>query len=183
MDDEQQLEDDLIYQAEALDVHATRWQDSRMLKEMHIEEDFAFFLEHTRLDGFASRPYKTYAEITRELLASFRFAHTEERVGKRCKIIPAKFDVKFVMKQRRFVMSIDDFCKAINVPNVGSWEEIPSDSDEQLRIFWRSISLDVPNERYFSLFLVRGFLARKNTTASGENWKYVVFIYCLLLLL
>jgi hypothetical protein len=27
MDDEQQLEDDLIYQAEALDVHATRWQD------------------------------------------------------------------------------------------------------------------------------------------------------------
>jgi hypothetical protein len=80
-------------------------------------------------------------------------------------------------------MSIDEFCKAINVPNVGSWEEIPSDSDEQLRIFWRSISLDVPNERYFSLFLVRGFLARKNTTTSGENWKDVVFIYCLLLLL
>jgi hypothetical protein len=134
MDDEHQLEDDLIYKEEALDVHATRWQDPRMLKEMHIEEDFSFFLEHTRLDGFASRPYKTYVEITREFLASFRFSHTKERVGKRGKIVSASFDVKFVMKRHRFVMSIDEFCKAINVPNVGSWEEIPSDSDEQLRI-------------------------------------------------
>jgi hypothetical protein len=112
MDDEHQLEDDLIYKEEALDVHATRWQDPRMLKEMHIEEDFSFFLEHTRLDGFASRPYKTYAEITREFLASFRFARTKERAGKRCKIIPVKFDVEFVMKQNRFFMSLDEFCKA-----------------------------------------------------------------------
>jgi hypothetical protein len=64
-----------------------------MLKEMHIEEYFSFFLEHTRLDGFASHPYKTYADITREFLASFRFVHTKERAGKRGKIIPAKFDV------------------------------------------------------------------------------------------
>ena len=44
LDDKQQIEDDIIYQAEALDVHTTRWQDPRMLKELHIEEDFAFFL-------------------------------------------------------------------------------------------------------------------------------------------
>lgn len=86
---------------------------------------------------------KTYAEITREFLASFRFAHTNERVVKRGKVIPASFDVKFFMEQHRFVMSIDEFCKAINVPNVGSWEEIPSDSDEQPWTFWRSISVDV----------------------------------------
>jgi hypothetical protein len=79
------------------------------------------------------------------------------------------------MKQNRYVRSLDEFCKAINVPNVGSWEEIPSDSDEELRAFWRSISVDVPNDirrsklshiqhpglRYFALFLVRGFLARR----------------------
>jgi hypothetical protein len=79
MDDEHQLEDDLIYWAETLDVHATRWQDPRMLKEMHIGEDFSFFLEHTRLDGFACRPYKTYVEITHEFLASFKFAHQTGR--------------------------------------------------------------------------------------------------------
>jgi hypothetical protein len=75
-------------------------------------------------------------------------------------------------------MSLEEFCKAINVPNVGSWEEIPRDSDASLRDFWRSISVDAhmnihrgklstiqhPGLRYFVLFLVRGFLARKNTT-------------------
>jgi hypothetical protein len=49
VDDGQQFEDELLYKVEALDVHATRWQDLKMLKEMHIEEDFAFFLEHTRM--------------------------------------------------------------------------------------------------------------------------------------
>ena len=87
-------------------------------------------------------------------------------------------------------MSIDEFCKAINVPNVGSWEEIPSDSDEHLQEFWRSISVDVPLDihrgklshiqhpglRYFSLFLVRGFLARKNTTAC--TWPIIYLLRC-----
>ena len=140
------------------------------------------------LDGFASRPYKTYAEITREFLATFRFAHTKEKVGKKGKGIPGTFDVKFVMKQHRFVMSIDEFCKAINVPNVGSWEESPSDSDALLRELWRSISVDVPLDirrgklshiqhpglRYFALFLVRGFLARKNTTACTGPVIYLL---------
>ena len=92
LDDEQQKEDDMIYKADALHVHTTRWQDPRMLKELHIEEDFTFFLERTMLDGFASRRYKTYAEITREFVATFRFAHTKEKVGKKGKGIPATFD-------------------------------------------------------------------------------------------
>ena len=135
MDDEQDLEDRMLYQVEALDVHATRWKDPKILREMHIEEDVAFFLEHTWLEGFASRPFKTYAELTREFLTTFRFAHTKTQTGKRGKTIPAKFDVKFTMCSKRYVMSIEEFCNAINVPNVGSWEEIPGDSDEDLRIF------------------------------------------------
>jgi hypothetical protein len=76
----------------------------------------------------------------------------------------------------------------VNVPNVGSWEEIPSDSDEQLWEFWISISVDVPNDihrsklshiqhpglRYFALFLVRGFLARKNVTACAGHVVYLL---------
>jgi hypothetical protein len=144
LEDVEQIEDDMIYQAEPLYVHTTRWQDPRMIKELHIEEDFAFFLERTMLDGFVSRPYKTYAEITCEFLATFRFAYTKEKVGKKGKVTPSTIDVEVVMKQRRFLMSIDEFYKAINVPNVGSWEEIHSDSDEHLQEFWRNISVDVP---------------------------------------
>jgi hypothetical protein len=88
----------------------------------------------------------TYAEINREFLATFWFAHTKERKSKRGKVIPAKFDVKFVMQQNRYVMSLDEFFKAINLPNVGSWEEIPSDSDEEHRAFWRRICVDAPND-------------------------------------
>jgi hypothetical protein len=67
----------------------------------------------------------------------------------------------------------------INVPNVGSWEEIPSDFDEELQTFWRRISVDVSNDihrsklshiqhpglKYFALFLVRRLLARKKVTS------------------
>ena len=76
-------------------------------------------------------------------------------------------------------MTLDELCKALHLPNAGSWEEIPSDSDIELKNFWKSISVDVPEEihrgklshiqhpglRYFALFLVRGFLARDNSTA------------------
>jgi hypothetical protein len=37
MDDDHQFEDELLYKVEALDVHATSWQDPKMLKAMHIE--------------------------------------------------------------------------------------------------------------------------------------------------
>jgi hypothetical protein len=108
--------------------------------------------------------------------------HTKTKIGKRAKTIPVKFDVKITMKNKRFIMFIEEFCSAINVPNVGRWEEIPCDSDEDLRTFWRSISVDVPNDihrsgfshiqhpglRYFALFLVRRFLAINNvTTCTG----------------
>jgi hypothetical protein len=46
MDDEHDFEDRMLYQVEALHVHATRWQYPKMLNAMHMEEDFAFFLEH-----------------------------------------------------------------------------------------------------------------------------------------
>jgi hypothetical protein len=131
------------------------------------------------LEGFASHPQKIYAKISREFLATFRFVPTKEKVSKRGKNTHNTFDVKFVMKQQRFVMSLEECCKALRVPNAGSWEEIPSDFDGSLQEFWRSISVDVPEDihigklshihhpglRYFVLFLVRGFLAMKNTTA------------------
>jgi hypothetical protein len=39
------------------------------------------------------------------------------------------------MKQQRFFMSLEEICKAIDVANVGSWEEIPNDSDALFRKF------------------------------------------------
>ena len=76
-------------------------------------------------------------------------------------------------------MTLNEFCKALHLPNVGDWEEIPSDSDTELRNFWKIISVDEtglihraklsqiqhPGLRYFALFLVKGFLPRKNSTA------------------
>ena len=76
-------------------------------------------------------------------------------------------------------MTLDEFCKALHLPNVGSWEEVPSDSDIELKNFWKTISVDEtglihrgklsqiqhPGLRYFALFLVKGFLPRKNSTA------------------
>jgi hypothetical protein len=58
---------------------------TRMLSELRIDEYFTFFLERTMLSGFVSRPYKTYAEISREFLTIFRFAHTKEKLGKKGK--------------------------------------------------------------------------------------------------
>jgi hypothetical protein len=40
-----------------------------MLSMLHIEEYFTYFLDKTMLQGFASRPYKNYAEISHEFLA------------------------------------------------------------------------------------------------------------------
>jgi hypothetical protein len=84
------------------------------------------------LEGFASHPQKTYAKISWEFLATFRFVHTKDKVSKKGKNTRITFDVKFVMIQQRFVMSLEEFCKALRVPNDGSWEEIPSDSGASL---------------------------------------------------
>ena len=135
LDEEHLWEDDMLSKAESLDVYATRWKEPEVLNILHIEEHFNYFLAQMRLEGFASHPQKTYAEISREFLATFRFVHTKEKVSKRGKNTPRTFDVKFVMKQQRFVMSLEIFCKALRVPNAGSWEEIPSDSDASLQNF------------------------------------------------
>jgi hypothetical protein len=88
MDDERDFEWMMLYQVEALQVNATRWQNPKMLKALHIKEDFAFFLEYTWLEGFASRPYKTYAELTREFLATFKFVHTKTRHLRELRLSP-----------------------------------------------------------------------------------------------
>jgi hypothetical protein len=69
------------------------------------------------------------------------------------------------MQEKRSVMSLDELCNALRLPNNGSWDEIPSDIDANIRAFWRTISVDVhiqhPGLGYFAyiaLFLVRGFL-------------------------
>jgi hypothetical protein len=84
-----------------------------MLSLLHTEEDFNYFLTQTRLEGFARHPQKTYAEISQEFLTTFRFVHTKEKVSKKGKNTPNTFQVKFFMKQQRFVMYFDEFCKAI----------------------------------------------------------------------
>ena len=79
------------------------------------------------------------------------------------------------MRGKRLVMPLEEFCKAIKVPYEGSWDMIDADSDESLREFWRSISVDVPMDimrgkfthiqhpalRYFALFYVEDFLPGK----------------------
>jgi hypothetical protein len=77
----------MIYNADALHVHTTRWQDPSMLSKLHIEDDFTHFLEETMLSGFASRTQKTHAEISPEFPATFRFEHIKENLGKKGKII------------------------------------------------------------------------------------------------
>jgi hypothetical protein len=72
-DEEHLWEDDMLRKAEGLDVHTTRWQDPEVLRILHIEEDFNYFLARTGLEGFTSNREKTYAEISREFLATFRF--------------------------------------------------------------------------------------------------------------
>jgi hypothetical protein len=187
-DEEHLWEDDMIERAEGLDVHTTRWQDPEVLMMLSLEEDFNYFAAQTKLEGFASNPQETYAEISREFLATFRFVHTKEKVTKRGKGTPSTFDVRFVMQGNRFIMPLEEFCKALKVPNTGFWDEIPSDSDADLQTFWRSISVDVPEDihrgklshiqhpglRYFALFLVRGFLARKNSTACTGPVIYLL---------
>ena len=127
---------------------------------------------------FARSPQTTYLELSREFLATFRFEHNKGKVRIRGTDTPSSFIVKFVMRGKILAMPLEEFCKAIKVPNKGSWDTIDVDYDASLCEFWRSISVDVPKDimrgkfthiqhpalRYFALFLCRGFLARKNAT-------------------
>jgi riboflavin transporter FmnP len=71
-----------------LHVHSTRWQELSVLGIFHIEDDFTNFLVKTMLIFFTKGPHKTYAEISREFLATFKFVHIKEKVGKRGKATP-----------------------------------------------------------------------------------------------
>ena len=146
---------------------------------MGIEEYFKYFTAQTGLSEFARRQHRTYEEISREFLATFHFVHDKYKERKNGKSTEPSFNVKFSMFGRRYNMTLDEFCKALHLPNVGSWEEVPSDSDIELKNFWKTISVDetglihrgklsqiqYPGLRYFALFLVKGFLPRKNSTA------------------
>jgi hypothetical protein len=84
-----------------------------------------------------------------------------------------------MMQGRRIVMTLEKFCEALHLPYVGSWEEIPMSSDEELSEFWASISVKIPANlhraklnhiqhptlRIFAAFLSRGFLARDDSSS------------------
>jgi hypothetical protein len=144
-----------------------------------VEEDFYHFCDVTGLLGFAHHESKTYDELSKEFLATFKFDFQKRKPGKRGKEIAPTFAVKFRMQNKRIVMSLAKFCEALHLPNTGSWEEVPMSSDNELAAFWASISVDIPDNmhrgklnhiqhpglRYFAAFLARGFLARDNSTS------------------
>ena len=152
---------------------------SRGNGKMGIEEDFNYFVAQTGLMEFARRPHRTYEEISREFLATFHFSHDKGKERKRGMSTEPSFNAKFSMFGNRYNMTLNEFCKALHLPNVGSWEEVPRDSDIELQEFGKTISVDKnglihraklsqiqhPGLRYFALFLVKGFLPRKNSTA------------------
>jgi len=172
-------EDEMLFRANDLEVRSTRWQDPVVMELMGVEEDFNYFTACTGLSEFARHPQGTYEEISREFLATFHFCHDKGKTRTRLPSSKPSFDVKFRMFGRRYSMTLNEFCKALHLPNVGSWEEVPSDSDIELQEFWKTISVDEnglihrgklsqiqhPGLRYFALFLVKGFLPRKNSTA------------------
>jgi hypothetical protein len=183
----QQWEDDALYAAESIRVHSMRWPDPKFIQAWGMHEDFQAFATTTGLLEFSRHPHKTFLEISREFIATFRYEQIKSyKESKRGKEIAPTFTIKFNMMIQRFVMSLEEFCKAIHVENMGSWNEILGDSDLELVSFWRSISVNVPPRlnrgklthiqhpalRYFALFLARGFLARDNSSACTSPIVY-----------
>jgi hypothetical protein len=154
-----------------------------------MHEDFQAFATTTGLLEFSRHPQKTFLEIRPEFIATFRFEHIKNyKESKMGKDIAPTFTIKFNMMNKHFFMSLEEFCKAIHVQNMGSWNEILGDSDPELVSFWWSISVNVPpilNRgklthiqhpalRYFALFLARGFLARDNFSACTSPIVYLL---------
>jgi len=181
-------EDEMLYRSESLDVHCTKWQYPNVLEHWELEDDFEFFCRKTGLLEFSRHESTTYDESSREFLSTFKFDYKKFKKGKRDKEDKKTFDVKFRMKGLRLIMYLENFCNALHLPNTGSWEEIPTESDNELKEFWKSVSVDVPEEihrgklthiqhpglRYFALFLARGFLARNNSTACTGPILYLL---------
>ena len=158
-----------------------------VMELMGIGDDFNYFTTRTGLSEFARHPHRTYEEISQEFLATFHFSHDKGKERKRGNSSEPSFDVKFSMFGNRYNMTLNEFCKALHLSNVGSWEEVPSDSDIELQEFWKTISVNEdglihraklsqiqhPGLRYFALFMVKGFLLRKNSTAcTGPFYIY-----------
>jgi hypothetical protein len=110
-----------------------------------MHEDFEAFATTIGLLEFSRHPKKTYKEIIREFIATFRFEHVKSyKESKRGKEVAPTFTIMFSMMNQRFVMSREEFCNVIRVENTGRWDEILGDSDLELVSFWRSISVNVP---------------------------------------
>ena len=139
-------EDEMLYKSDYLDVHCTKWQDPAVLERWELEDGLEFFCRKTGLLEFSRHESKTYDALSKEFLSTFKFDHKKFKKGKRDKEERTTFDVKFRMKGLRLTMSLENFCNALHLPNTGSWEEIPTESDNELKEFWKSVSVDVPEE-------------------------------------
>jgi hypothetical protein len=154
-----------------------------------MHEDFQAFPTTIGLLEFSRHLKKTYKEISREFITTFRFKHIKSyKESKRGKDVAPTFTIKFSMMNQCFVMSLEEFCNAVCVENTGRWDEILGDSDPELVSFWQSISVNVPPRlnrgklthiqhpalRYFALFLARGFLARDNSLACTSPIVYLL---------
>jgi hypothetical protein len=117
---EEGWEDDMLMRCENLPVHTTEWQDPTILEEWVIAEDFYYFCEVMGLLGFATHLASTYVELSRELLATFKFTYQKHRPGKKGIVIQPSFDIKFMMQGKRIVMTLEKFCEALHLPYVGS---------------------------------------------------------------
>ena len=188
-DDNHLWEDSAVYAGEKLRIHATKWQDPLVLDHWGITEDFNAFVTATGLLEFSNNPRNTYEELSREFLSTFRFEGPESyKHSKKSKPPPPTFVIKISMRGKRFVMSLEEFCKAIRVENTGSWDETKADTNKDLVAFWRIISVNAPERlnrgkfthiqhpglRYFALFLARGFLARDNSSACTGPMIYLL---------
>ena len=104
-DDNHLWEDDAVYVGEKLGIHTARWQDPQVLEQWGIKEDFDTFTATTSLLGFAQNPQETYAELSREILSTFRFERRENyRQSKKSKEPSPTFVCKFTMKGERLIL-------------------------------------------------------------------------------
>jgi hypothetical protein len=144
LEEAHQWQDDALFVAESLRVHSMRWPDPEVIQAWGMHEDFQAFATTIGLLEFLRHPKKTYKEISCEFIATFRFKHVKSyKESKRGKEAAPTFTIKFSMMNQHFVMSLEEFYKAIRVENTHSWNEILGDSDPELVSFWQRNSVNV----------------------------------------
>jgi hypothetical protein len=98
LEEAQQWEDDALYAAESLHVHSTRWPDPEVIQAWWMHEDFQAFATTTGFLEFSRHPQKSFLEISREFVATFRFEHIKSyKESKRGKEVAPTFTIKFNM--------------------------------------------------------------------------------------